>query len=164
MVLVEPREGQGPMVRRRGRVKRRMEPKEKGKIQTYFPKIICMKGREETKKKEEVPGQEPARVRKRKVGSGMEDREDGMEPEKAAKVAKSIRDTFKHKLLISTTSSGEDAKSFMGTESSICREGKDDGSKGDNDWIGFGKMKRNARETPEGFEDEYDDNINTQKL
>ena len=156
------------MVRGRGRGKRRLEPKENGKIKTYFPKIICTKGREEEmKKKEDVPGQKPAEVRKRKMRSGMEDGEDGMEPEKAAKVAKYIKETFRHNLQRSKHSSGEDAKSFLGTELYSLRVGEDDGrkrSKGANNWIGFGELKRNGndRETPEGIKNEDDDSINTQ--
>ena len=164
VLLVEPKSDQNPTVRRRGKGKRRIDTNEKGKIQNYFSKTICTKEWDEIEMKEGASGNGPAVLRKRKaMEDGLGDRDDGSEHQKAAKAAKSTEETINYKLLFSTTSSGE-TNSFLRTESSIWRGGKDDGQKGAKDWMGLREMEIISGKTPEGFEDKEDFYINTQRF
>ena len=73
---MEPRKDQKPTIRRRGKGKRRIEPNMKGRIDTYFSKLVCTKEWANVKTTEGGAfGHGPEGMRKRKLQSLLEDPE-----------------------------------------------------------------------------------------
>ena len=146
--LKEPKIEEGPIKRRRGKGRRRLDRTAGGKIMQYFPKLVCPKEWTESKTTEGVNGLE----RKRKLdGGGLEG--EGMEPRRASKATRTMRKTMGGNPPDRTTSSG-DLTLFMGAKSSTWRETDDERKKGAANWGMFGGIiGSNGKKTPKGFGD-----------
>ena len=163
-VLLEPTLEQKPVVRRRGRGKRRIGPKFGGTIPNYFSKLALTKDWIQEDKKESCDGNDllvgQTELRKRKLehGGNVDDEEQW----RSSKVARTMMNTRNDDQANGTTSSGE-VFTTMGAKSSLEREPDDDGWNGASNWEGIKGMRRQSLGESLGNKDTDRNHTNTQE-